>query len=213
MKIRIVLALLGLLGTAATQQKVPVTYAPVTVDGVITPNGMVTIGGKTYVLTTTLTAQGAALLKPNSIGLYRYPNAQKQPLILKGCMGEWLFNGLDRVRIDSVTWNSQARWFDVRTSIQTSQQNTESYLHFDLKNAIVTYQDGRVIQPARTLLQEVSFSSDKAGFLEPGRLDTGSFFIRNPDDTDKAILTKLVIPSGAALRGSTALAFDLTCKK
>lgn len=87
MKKRIVLALLGLLGTAAAQQKVPVTYSPVTIDGVTTPNGMVTINGKTYVLTTALTAQGAALLKPSSIGLYRYPTAQNQPLVLKGCMG------------------------------------------------------------------------------------------------------------------------------
>lgn len=213
MKIRIVLALLGLLGTAAAQQKVPVTYAPVTIDGVTTPNGMVTINGKTYVLTTALTAQGAALLKTNSIGLYRYPTAQNQPLVLKGCMGEWLYNGVDRVRVDSVTWNSQAKWFDVNVSIQTSRQNVEAYRHFDFKNMIVAYQDGRVIQPAKTLLQEIGFSKNEGGFLEPGRLETGRFYVKNPDDTDKAIPTKLVIPSGDVMSPSKAMSFDLTCKK
>ena len=213
MKKRIVLALLGLLGTAAAQQKVPVTYAPVTIDGVTTPNGMVTINGKTYVLTTALTAQGAALLKTNSIGLYRYPTAQNQPLVLKGCMGEWLFNGVDRVRVDSVTWNSQAKWFDVNVSIQTSRQNVEAYRHFDFKNMIVAYQDGRVIQPAKTLLQEIGFSKNEGGFLEPGRLETGRFYVKNPDDTDKAIPTKLVISSGEVMSPSKAMSFDLTCKK
>lgn len=213
MKRTLLLICTVLFASASAQQNAKVSFAPVTVDGVTTQNGMVTINGKTYVLTTALTAQGVALLKTNSIGLYRYPTAQNQPLVLKGCMGEWLFNGVDRVRVDSVTWNSQAKWFDVNVSIQTSRQNVEAYRHFDFKNMIVAYQDGRVIQPAKTLLQEIGFSKNEGGFLEPGRLETGRFYVKNPDDTDKAIPTKLVISSGEVMSPSKAMSFDLTCKK
>ncbi|WP_339097164.1 hypothetical protein ACINK0_07060 [Deinococcus sp. VB343] len=198
-----------LLGTATAQQTVKATFGPATVDGVTTQNGMVTINGKTYVLTTALASQGAALLKTNSIGLYRYPNAQKTPLVLKGCINEWLFNGVNRVRVDSVRWNSQNNWHEINTSIQTSVSNVESNRHFDMKNIIVAYQDGRVIQQSKTPLQRVDYSGT---YMETGRINPRQFLVRNPDDTGTETLTRFVLPAGFSdLPG--VMTFDLTCSK
>lgn len=209
MKNVIILTLSALFSTAAAQQKVAVTYSPVTIDGVTTPNGMVTINGKTYVLTTALTSQGAAQLKSSSFGLYRYPNAQKTPLLLKGCMNEWLYNGVDRVRIDSINWNSQFNWYEVNASIQTSVDNVEANRHFDLKNIIVAYQDGRVIQQSKTPLQQVNYSGT---YMETGKVNQRQFLVKNPDDKGSEKLTRLVLPAGFSdVPG--VMAFDLTCKK
>ena len=133
MKKTLLAALCGLsLSAAAAQQTVKVTLAPVTVDGVTTPNGLLTANSKTYIAVDALKARGLTVLKPNSFGLYRFPNAQGQPLVLRGCLNEWLFNGVDRLRIDSVAWDEAKKRYGLRFTMQTPVRNHYWSKHFSL---------------------------------------------------------------------------------
>lgn len=208
-------ALCGLfLSTAGAQQTVKVTLAPVTIDGVVTPGGLLTAGGKTYIAVDALKARGLTVLKANSFGLYRFPNAQGQPLVLRGCLNEWLFNGVDRLRIDSVAWDETKKRYGLRFTLQTPVRNHYWSEHFSDQATAVTYRSGKILQPSKNPIQQIDIVGDKMGDPRLGENNTGTIWVTDPDDTGTDTLIKLVVPTANSQKfGPHALSFDLTCKK
>ena len=207
-------ALALLITTAAAQQNVKATFAPVTIDGVTTPNALVVVNGKTYVSVDALKARGMTMLKTSSFGLYRFPNAQGVPVKLQGCMNEWLFNGVDRLRIDSADWNETQRRYAIRFTMQTPLYNRWWPSHFGDKTATVVYSSGKVVQPSKNPIQQITWAGDAIGDPRTGENNTGTLWVIDPDDTGIDTLTKLVVPTGTDKDfGSNVMSFDLTCKK
>lgn len=203
-----------LAATASAQQKLPVTFTPVTIDGVTTPNGLITVNGKSYVSVDALKARGMTVLKTGSFGLYRFPNAQGQPVKLQGCMNEWLFNGVDRLRIDSAAWNETQKRYAIRFTMQTPLYNRWWPSHFGDKTATVVYSSGKIVQPSKNPIQRIEWDGDEIGDPETGKNNTGTLWVIDPDDTGRDTLTKLVVPTGTDSDfGSNVMSFDLTCKK
>lgn len=190
------------------------TYAPVTVDGVTTSNGAVVINGKTYISQDALTARGLTVLKPNSYGLYRFPNSQGIAVSLKGCLAETLFNGAQKLKINAPTWNASDRAWNIPFILQTPLQSTAEADQFGVQQMIAVYKSGRVFQPAKDRLLVAEMRVDAAGFPARGALNPGRIILRNPEDDGTDPPIKLVIPGGSARgTGTGTLTFDLTCTK
>lgn len=208
----IALSVAALLTSASAQQKP--TFAPVTIDGVTTNNGLVTLNGKSYVSVDALKAGGLTMLKTNSFGLYRFPNAQGVPLKLQGCMGEWLFNGVDKMRVDSVNWSEADKRYNVRVTVQTSIWGRSWDDHFSPQASSVVYSSGKVLQNSKNPIQRLYWASDAIGDPDQNKNSTATLRVIDPDDTGTETLTKLVITTGnTGTFGNNVMSFNLTCKK
>lgn len=210
------LSLLSLtfLSGAQAQQHMPVTFAPVTIDGVTTPRGIVQIGGKTYVAVDVLKARGVTLLRAGSLGLYAFPNGQGRAVQLKGCAGEWLNNGVARIRFEPFTWDTLAgRWSSVLT-LQVPENVHSANLHFDARQLIAVTRSGRVFQPSKDALQSADLEAGSLPGPRAGANNTGTLILRDPNLSSADPIVKLMLPSATGDgSGKGTLTVDLSCKK
>jgi len=213
MKHHLAFALFTLLAPGAfAQQTVKATFSSITIDGFTTPNSAVTINGKTYVAQDALKARGVAILKPASLGIYTYPLGSGPGIKLKGCMNEWLYNGVMRVRITNVQTETGS-WrvsFDEQTTI-IANTNAEAFQnHFDQGKILGLTSAGRIIDSAKNPLQVADFPY---AVVSRGDSKSDDFTIRDADGTNNEGLTRVTLIPKANTAAKGVLTFDLTCKK
>lgn len=208
MKYPTVLALLTALSFSASAQQVQATYLPVTIDGVTTPKGSVTIDGKTYVSQDALRARGVTVLKPNSLGLYSFPRGSGPTLKLKGCQNEWLFNGTLRLKVTETSADPGGWRAYAQAQNATSGEISISSI-VDLGHIIAVSKSGRVYDPNKNPFEETA-----KDYTTVSRAETQSvmFYLKTADAPTGDPLQKLVLPS-TSKDGSGTMTFDLTCTK
>lgn len=198
------LAVLTLFASATAQQKPPtISYAPVNIDGRSTPDGLVTINGKTYVSLDALKAGKVSVLSPGALGIYTFPVAKGITAKLSGCLGEWLTDGDTRLRINRQDVNdSQLVYLEAQTARPTVNfgelfQADKTYLLF--RNGLVFDPTFDKFLKAASYVGDFSKGQTQTGYLQ---FEGMSFSIENP-------ATKLVLRPTAGPPWS----FDLTCSK
>lgn len=192
-----------LISTAAAQQKP--TFAPVTIDGVTTQNGLVTVNGKTYVSLDALKARRVTVLGPSTLGIYTFPAAKGVTTKLSGCMNEWLNDGTTRVRVKSQGLDSMWQYWNIYIDAQ-STENTRFSRVFPEKSVYAVFKSGKVFD---TAADQFLSTLDTINDLENKTMDSGAIALKMPDLTADDAVTKLVLRSA---NGGT-WTFDLTCKK
>lgn len=201
--------------SAAAQQSVKATFSPVTIDGKVTQNGMVTINGKRYVSVDALSAAKVTQLQPNSLGIYNFNAKPNTPVKLSGCMNEWLTDGTTRVRATKIDTNSDMRlnmgtyWY-VALEVMTSKDSDSIYNVFAPGQQEVTMKNGQVIAPAkdsfsRIVMEDYPLVRGKVGSAYP------SFNV--PDMSSENPPVKLIMTPAAKAQVKAPWVFDLTCRK
>ncbi|MHA0035521.1 hypothetical protein [Deinococcus sp. PESE-13] len=204
--------LLASVAVASAQATNP-QYTPVTIDGVTTQRGTVTVGGKTYVSLDALKAAGVNVLKSGSLGIYRYPVAQSRTVKLTGCTGEWLDNGRDRINLGQPVWNTAGEYWEIPFQMQVPDTNVYPLNRFESTQIAVVFASGRVVQYAKDPLGRVE--SGGFGTMTTGTNNPGSFAPRHPDLLSSDPPVKIVLPAAQGLEGanSRVISADLKCKK
>lgn len=194
-----------ILASASAQQAVPVAFAPVTIDGQTTANGLVTINGKQYVSVDALAKSQITVLSPNTLGVYAFPVAAGPgPQKLKGCINEWLTDGTNRVRVTgsafTTGWGVQLQW-------QTSENDVVAFDSvFESSQAMLQLKKGTTLDPK---INSFTRSVSDVSATVRGGLDGGAIYFFAADLSDKNPPIKMVL---RAKKGAP-WTFDLTCKK
>lgn len=204
------LSILVLTAAAGAQQSPTVTYAPVTIDGVTSPNGIVTVKGKSYIAVDALKAQGMTLLRSNSFGLYRFPNAQGQPVKLTGCMKDWLTDGTTRVRVNAVRPDEFYEQWIIDLEFLTSKSTEYIREIFPQGQERITMQDGRILDPARDGFVQINMDNYLAG---KGKGEAAYLKFTLPDWKASNVPTRLVLSPAPTRQIKGAWTFDLTCNQ
>lgn len=206
----LLLSTLFFTAAASAQQPSAVTYAAATIDGVTTPNVVVTIKGKSYIAVDALRARGLTLLKTDSFGLYRFPNAQGQPVKLTGCMNEWLTDGTTRVRVNTVRpYEFYEQWI-IDIEFLTSKDVEGIREIFPPGQERVTMQDGQVLDPVRDEFVKINMDNYTAG---KGKSQVAQLTFTLPDWSPGNVPTQLILSPASIRQTKGAWTFDLTCKK
>ncbi|WP_339095836.1 hypothetical protein ACINK0_13270 [Deinococcus sp. VB343] len=190
--------------SAFAQQSSKVVFAPLTVDGVTTPNGLVTINGKTYVSVDALKARGATVLKTGSLGLYSFPTANGVKTKLTGCNNEWLTDGVHRLRMTR-QYGGNGEW-NLEFNFQSSQNNVDIEQVFQTNKVYVHFKDGKVLEPMN---DPFAISRILMGSAYGGEVQTGHVELKLPDAADSNPAIKVVL---RPIKGSP-WTVDLTCGK
>ena len=207
---RLLFTALALTGTVEAQQTAKVTFAPVIIDGLTTPNGLVTIDGKTYVSVDALKTQGVTMLKSGSLGVYRFPNAQGQSVKLQGCLNEWLTDGITRVRIQSVKPDEFYKTWVIAVEFMTSKDSERIREVFPERKEMVTLQKGQVLDAnvdAFVQFEMTNYSASR------GKSETTYLKFTTPDWSTANAPVKLVLNPSSNRQVRGAWTFDLTCGK
>lgn len=210
---RTLMTLAALLTATATAQTKPpaVTYAPVTIDGTATKNGLVTVDGKTYVSLDALKAKGLTVLTPGALGLYAYPRGTGPAIKLTGCKNEWLNNGIIRFRVVDATATAEGWTASYESQISTSDLKTfPSQAMFDENSVLAVTSAGQSIDPERNPLQTVY-----APYVEltRGTTSSGQLQFSDANGTGGTSLNRLTIRGTKQMKSSAAMNIDLTCTK
>ncbi len=200
-------AILALFATAAVasaaliSSKVTVSLAgkSVTVDSVV-------VGGKTYVSLDQLKAQLNAKGGANQLGA------------TEGIQNEWLFNGVWRLRVSNVAWNSEQESWDVtvelRNGYKSSLKASDAGFAFNGSDGFfLTIEDGNTVEP---FLNAGSDIQDAIGYksLPPG----GGSIIKIPfrgtaDKKPVKLLVEFKPKAGFPLVKDPSFRIDLTKSK
>lgn len=197
---------LTLLATASAQTAKPTA---VSIDGKAAQ--AITVNGKAYVSLDSLKAAG---LNSNGTMLYFLTSPQpKQPAYkLSGCVGDWLWNGATRIRIDKVLFEEGA-WY-ITYSTQAAVGEIDAFYQTN-PNAQLSFADGDVISPGNPsyIHFEMNFQSSIGSLITDTAYDRIVTYRSDAESASDAP-TKLVTPQ-IRVSGATypAMTFDLTCKK
>lgn len=204
MKKSVLLTVLCLTGAASAQQNVKATFAPVTIDGVTTQNGLITVNGKTYVSVDALKARGATLLKADSVGMYSFPAGNGVKTKLSGCANEWLTDGVSRLRI--IRQGGGNDEWAVIFNFQSSQGYADIEKVFRVDKVYAQFKDGGVFEPLNDPFAKSRMLMSPAS---GGEVKEGNIEIKMPDRSEDNPVVKVVL---RPVNG-TPWTFDLTCKK
>ncbi|MFK7602083.1 hypothetical protein ACI3L1_07700 [Deinococcus sp. SM5_A1] len=204
---------LALSAPALAQQKPPVpTFSPVTIDGVTTPAGLVTVSGKTYVSLDALKARGLTVLAPNSLGLYRYPKTGAPALKLTGCRNEWLDNGVVRLKLTDIQVTPEA--WQLKIDVQASTPATAGYLEdlIDFTRLFAVTEQGRTVDPATSGQYKAGLSQQV--MVSPGRTEAGQgLVIQDANGTGGERLARLTLVPKKDGKTQSVMNVDLTCQR
>lgn len=204
MKKTALLTTLCLIGAASAQQNVKAVFAPVTIDGVTTQNGLITVNGKTYVSVDALKARGATILKTDSVGLYSFPAGNGVKTKLSGCANEWLTDGVNRLRI--IRQGGGNDEWAVVFNFQSSQEYADIEKVFRQDKVYAQFKDGGVFEPLNDPFAKSRMLMSRA---RGGEVKEGHVEIKMPDRSEDNPAVKVVL---RPVNGSP-WTFDLTCKK
>lgn len=195
------------------QQKPPVpAFSAVTIDGVTSPAGLMTVAGKTYVSLDALKARGLTVLSPGTLGLYRYPKTGAPPLKLTGCRNEWLNNGYVRLRVTGmdVTPEGWQLKFDAQASTAVPVGYLNDAINFEQLLAVT--ERGRVVNPANNGQYRAGLSQQT--FISQGRTETGQgLLLQDANGTGGERLTRLTLVPTKEGKTQAVLNVDLTCQR
>lgn len=198
---------LTLSGLAAAQQT-----SPVTIDSKTTTAGLVVISGKTYISLDALKAAGVTILQPNSLGIYQFQKGGAPAVKLTGCMNEWLYNGVVRIKVTDASVTPQG--WQVTFDAQLAAPNVGAdYLEkfIDVKRVSAVTTKGYGIDPIRNGLQTVSLTD--ASRVQPGETTKDQQFTFTMTAPTGDPLARLTLPPIPESGTKAVMNVDLTCKK